>query len=69
MSKVNFKLFDERKDDTIKIFDPSEYAEELVFEKVDDEVLGKVLEAEQDLPIPPNFVEFVLGRKFLNTTI
>lgn len=69
MKEVNFKLYDDKKDEEVKIFNPEDYAEELVFDKVDDAVTNEVMEAEQDIPIPPNFVEFCKGRKFLDTTI
>ena len=70
MKELKFKLYDDRpKEDVTKIFDPSEYANELVFDKVDDAVTNEVMDAESDLPIPANFVEACLGRKFLSTTV
>lgn len=56
----------ESKEDN-KIFDPQQYAEELVFEQVPDSVLDSI--DESDLPIPANFLEAVVGKKFLSGTI
>lgn len=69
MTKLNFKLYDDNPEKEIKIFNPEDYASDLVFDSVDDAVASEVMEAENDIPIPPNFVEFCLGRKFLATTV
>lgn len=68
MSKYEFNL-PNGKEEKVKsdIFNPEDYAQDLSFDDVPTEIISKI--DESDLPIPANFMEACIGKKFLNTTV
>lgn len=66
-SAFDFSLPVREKKEEQLIFNPEGYVSDLLFENINSELLDRI--DESDLPIPPNFVEACVGKKFLNSTV